>query len=164
MLSLIADINVRGDSGRYLKQYLELMREHLFAIFTQYRSIFGEDYNVEVGLKTNGEENTSKYSAEAEVLFSQHVLPSFALNVTKHIEETLKSHLASIPLDDRQTRQSLLTQLLYCGQSLARVGCDFTDVVIGAFFDGADAKEEEWVWEMTAAHRQRMTKLLQTAA
>jgi hypothetical protein len=101
-------------------------------------------------------------SLEAEISFTQNILPSFALNIAEHIHQTLETYLPSIPFDDRQTRQSLLTQLLYCAQSLARVGCDFTDIVIGTFFDGAEVKEEEWAWEVTSAHRQRMAKLLQT--
>jgi hypothetical protein len=135
------------------------MREHLFAIFTQYRSIFSEDYDF--GVKETPEP-IGNLSPDAEIAFSHNVLPSFALNITDHIHETLSTHLPSIPYDDRQTRQSLLTQLLYCAQSLARVGCDFTDVVIGTFFEGADIQEEKWVWEVTSAHRQRMAKLLQT--
>jgi len=101
-------------------------------------------------------------SPEGEVLFAQNVLPSFALSITDHILQTLHTHLLSIEYSDRQTRQSLLTQLLYCAQSLARVGCDFTDVVISTFFEGGDTQEEEWVWEVTSAHRQRMAKLLQS--
>ena len=165
LLSLISNIDVRNDSGKYLKQYFELMREHLFAIFTQYRSIFGEDFEFNAGLKAETDENTiGNLSPEAEKLFSHRVLPSFALNITDHIHRTLQMHLPSIPYEDRQTRQSLLTQLLYCAQSLGRVGCDFTDVVIGNFFEGADIVEEEWVWEVTNAHRQRMAKLLQSTA
>jgi hypothetical protein len=137
------------------------MREHLFAIFTQYRSIFSEDYDF--GIKEKPEEQLiGSLSPDAEILFTQNVLPSFALNITDHIHQTLQTHLPSIPYDDRQTRQSLLTQLLYCAQSLARVGCDFTDVVIGTFFEGAEIQEEEWVWEVTSTHRQRMAKLLST--
>jgi conserved oligomeric Golgi complex subunit 8 len=141
------------------------MREHLFAIFTQYRSIFSEDYdfNTNANLKDNSDTDLiGNLSPEAEILFTQNILSSFALNITDHIHQTLETHLSSIPYDDRSTRQSLLTQLLYCAQSLARVGCDFTDAVIGTFFDGADPQEEEWVWEVTSAHRQRMAKLLQT--
>ena len=139
------------------------MREHLFAIFTQYRSIFSEDYDFNTNKTNVSDVQTSgNLSPQGESLFTQNILPSFALNITDHILRTLQTHLPSIPYDDRQTRQSLLTQLLYCAQSLARVGCDFTDVVIGTFFEGTDIKEEEWVWEVTSAHRQRMAKLLQT--
>ena len=161
----MSEIDVRNDNAKYLKQYFELMREHLFAIFTQYRSIFSEDYEFNTNTNTNNkadDQAIGNLSPEGELLFTQNILPSFALNITDHILQTLQSHLPSIPYDDRQTRQSLLTQLLYCAQSLARVGCDFTDVVIGTFFEGTDTKEEEWVWEVTSAHRQRMAKLLQT--
>jgi len=140
------------------------MREHLFAIFTQYRSIFSDDiddYNVNLR-DTSDTPPPGILSPQAEMYFTQNILPSFALNITDHIHQTLQTHLPSIPFDDRQTRQSLLTQLLYCAQSLARVGCDFTDIVIGTFFEGAEAQEEGWVWEVTGAHRQRMAKLLQT--
>lgn len=161
-MSLIADIDVR-DSGKYLKQYFELMREHLFAIFTQYRSIFSEDYEFDATFKQRTDIDTiGTLSPEAEILFTSNILPSFAINVTDHVGQTLLAHLPSIPYDDRQTRQSLLTQFLYCAQSLARVGCDFSDSVIGAFFEGSDGKEEEWVWEVTSSHRQRMARLLQT--
>jgi len=163
LLSLIADIDAR-DSGKYLKQYLELMREHLFAIFTQFRSIFSEDYAFDTALKERTDIDIIRnLSPEAEILFASNILPSFALNITDHINHTLQEHLPSIPSDDRQTRQSLLTQLLYCAQSLARVGCDFSESVIGSFFEGSDGNEEEWVWEVTRSHKQRTAKLLQTA-
>lgn len=162
LLSFISDIDSRGDGGRYLKLYFELMREHLFAIFTQYRSIFSEDYDFSNLTENSVDENIGNLSPKEETLFSQNILPSFALHITDHIHQTLKTHLPSVPYDDRQTRQSLLTQLLYCAQSLARVGCDFTDIVIGSFFEGAEKSEEEWVWEITSAHRQRMSKLLQS--
>jgi conserved oligomeric Golgi complex subunit 8 len=146
-----------------LKQYFELMREHLFAIFTQYRSIFSEDYDFNTSLRDKADiDLIGNLSPQAEVLFTLNILPSFALSITDHIHQTLQDHLPSIPFENRQTRQSLLTQLLYCAQSLARVGCDFTDIVIGTFFAGADVQEEKWVWEFTGAHRQRMAKLLQT--
>jgi hypothetical protein len=160
---LISEIDGRADGAKYLKQYFELMREHLFAIFTQYRSIFSEDYDLDMkGKPDDRDQFPGNLSPEAEILFTRNVLPSFALNISDHIHQTLQKNLPSIPYEDRQTRQSLLTQLLYCAQSLARVGCDFTDVVIGAFFEGVDVKEEEWIWEVTSAHRQRMAKLLQT--
>lgn len=140
------------------------MREHLFAIFTQYRSIFSDDYEFEATMKDKADNDAvGNLSPEEEILFIRNVLPSFALNITDHIQQTLKTHLPSIPYEDRQTRQSLLTQLLYCAQSLARVGCDFTDIVIGTFFQGADQMEEVWVWEVASSHRQRMAKLLQSA-
>lgn len=142
------------------------MREHLFAIFTQYRSIFSEDYdyNTNIGDKSADViDLIGNLTPDAEITFTQNILPSFALNITNHIHQTLQKYLPSIPFDDRQTRQSLLTQLLYCAQSLARVGCDFTDIVVGTFFEGAvDVQEEEWVWEVCSSHRQRMAKLLQT--
>jgi len=159
----VSDIDSRIDNGRYLKQYFELMREHLFAIFTQYRSVFSEDYDFNSLHEKTDDQGIGNLSSHEEILFNQNVLPSFALHITNHINETLQTYLPAIPYEDRQTRQSLLTQLLYCAQSLARVGCDFTDVVIGSFFEGADSKEEEeWVWEVTNAHRQRMSKLLQS--
>ena len=139
------------------------MREHLFAIFTQYRSIFSEDYEFNTTNRNKSDvPMIGNLSPEGEVLFAQNVLPSFALSITDHILQTLQTHLLSIEYSDRQTRQSLLPQLLYCAQSLARVGCDFTDIVISTFFEGGDTKEEEWVWEVTSAHRQRMAKLLQS--
>ena len=140
------------------------MREHLFAIFTQSRSIFSEDYEFDTALKEGTNTDIiGNLSPEAEILFTSNILASFALNVTDHINQTLQAHLPLIPYDDRQTRQSLLTQLLYCAQSLARVGCDFSESVIGSFFEGPDGKEEEWVWDVISSHRQRTAKLLQTA-
>ena len=144
LLSLISDIDGRGDNGKYLKQYFELIREHLFAIFTQYRSIFSEEYHFNSNLEDNTDiDLIGNLSPQAEGTFTQHILASFALNITNHIHQTLQSYLPSIPYDDRQTRQSLLTQLLYCAQSLARVGCDFTDIVIGTFFEGADINNRD---------------------
>src|SRR5271169_3231026 len=71
LLSLISDIDVRTDNAKYLKQYFELMREHLFAIFTQYRSIFSEDYGL-LSTSDTKEQNVGNLSPEGETLFTQN--------------------------------------------------------------------------------------------
>ncbi|OLL24014.1 Conserved oligomeric Golgi complex subunit 8 [Neolecta irregularis DAH-3] len=98
------------DGYRYLKRFIEVIREYSFTIISQYKSIFGE---------------------EASNSFSSHILSLFALNLVDWIKNMLQHHLHKVR--DVELKKNLLNQLLYCSGSLARVGVEFSGVICELF-------------------------------
>lgn len=128
---------------RYLKRYIEIFREQSFAIVSMYRSIFpaGTDApTAPAGGAAEGKEDP------LEPLPSS--LSTFPLYLVDMLLETLRAYLPTVK--DQASRDSLLTQVLYCAGSLGRLGGDF-----GLFLAGLDLgseAEEEWV-EVVKRHR-----------
>ncbi|KAH7413297.1 Dor1-like family-domain-containing protein [Cadophora sp. MPI-SDFR-AT-0126] len=148
---------------RYLKRYIEIFREQSFAIISMYRSIFpaGNSAQEEALLKGLGREKGNGVKKDEDPL---QPLPSslgtFPLQLVGMLEETLRRYLPNVR--DRSSRDSLLTQVLYCAGSLGRLGGDFslllaflgesekTDVEDGEEED--EEEDEEWV-EVIRKHR-----------
>lgn len=150
---------------RYLKRYIEIFREQSFAIISMYKSIFpstptdnvnGEDLASKFksfGLKTLPPERSVGKDDPLGPLPS--ALATFPLHLVQLLTETLKRYMPNIR--DKASRESLLTQLLYCAGSLGRLGGDFS--IITALLegegseDGDDDKEQcEWA-EVMKKHR-----------
>jgi len=137
---------------RYLKRYIEIFREQSFAIISMYRSIFPPAANSheESLLKGMGRE-----MAEEDPLKPlPSALGTFPLTLVGMLEETLRKYLPNVK--DRSSRDSLLTQVLYCAGSLGRLGGDFSMML--AFLNEAEETleeeddGEEWV-EVIRKHR-----------
>lgn len=127
---------------RYLKRYIEIFREQSFAIVSMYRSIFpvGTDAPTAPVGAADGKEDP------LEPLPSS--LSTFPLYLVDMLLETLRIYFPTVK--DQASRDSLLTQVLYCAGSLGRLGGDF-----GLFLAGLDLgseAEEEWV-EVVKRHR-----------
>lgn len=132
---------------RYLKRYIEIFREQSFAIISVFRSIFPHD---------------TEDKAKAEQSDPLQPLPSalatFPLYLVDMLQETLMRYLPNVR--DRSSRDSLLTQVLYCAGSLGRLGGDFSMML--AFLDEEEDDDEddddedegdaEWV-EVIKKHR-----------
>ncbi|KAB5563523.1 Dor1-like family-domain-containing protein [Coniochaeta sp. 2T2.1] len=121
---------------RYLKRYVEIFREQSFAIVSMFRSIFPSADGAANGEKGDG----------LEPLPSG--LSTFPLYLVDMLMETLRTYLPTVK--DQASRDSLLTQVLYCASSLGRLGGDF-----GLFLAGLDVGrdgEDEWV-EVVKRHR-----------
>ncbi|OJD34836.1 dor1-like family protein [Diplodia corticola] len=152
---------------RYLKRYIEIFREQSFAIISMYKSIFpsalpapgsaGDD-NTELGqglkspTRTGGEDDTLQPLPSALATFPQHLI--------ELLSETLRKYLPNV--HDRASRDSLLTQVLYCAGSLGRLGGDF-GMLLALLEDGSDESEdedneEEWV-EVMKKHRIQASRL-----
>ncbi|CAL3967026.1 unnamed protein product [Diplocarpon coronariae] len=136
---------------RYLKRYIEIFREQSFAIISMFRSIFPSSHDDTTAiLKTLGRDGHTK---EDPLLPLPSSLGTFPLQLVRMLEETLKRYLPNVR--DRSSRDSLLTQVLYCAGSLGRLGGDF-GVVLAFLGEGAgddgDEEEEEWV-EVIRRHR-----------
>ncbi|KUI62446.1 Conserved oligomeric Golgi complex subunit 8 [Cytospora mali] len=125
---------------RYLKRYIEIFREQSFAIVSMYRSIFP------TGADAPGSTTIDEKHDPLEPLPS--TLSTFPMYLVDMLIETLRMYLPTVK--DQASRDSLLTQVLYCAGSLGRLGGDF-----GLFLAGLDLgseAEEEWV-EVVRRHR-----------
>ncbi|KAI7376170.1 hypothetical protein KC336_g19852, partial [Hortaea werneckii] len=145
-----------SQTERYLKRYLEIFREQSFGIVSMYKSIFpgnlpgttssssSSSTTTATAPATNtapsnpGNEksapnDTSSGPQEAEDQWPDplHPLPSplssFSLHLVSLLKETLHLYLPN--LTEKSSRESLLTQVLYCASSLGRLGADFGMVV-----------------------------------
>ncbi|KAH9817748.1 Dor1-like protein [Teratosphaeria destructans] len=114
-----AQVSALGtQSERYLKRYIEIFREQSFAIVSMYKSIFPTDLpSHEAASAGDGP------PAEDPLQPLPSPLASFALHLVDMLSEELRGYLPSIT--DKQSRESLLTQVLYCAGSLGRLGADF---------------------------------------
>ena len=142
---------------RYLKRYIEIFREQSFAIISMYRSIFPPpaapmDISLPPSLKASQEQDPLQPLPSA--------LGTFPLKLVSMLEDTLRKYLPNVR--DRSSRDSLLTQVLYCAGSLGRLGGDFSMIL--AFLNDVDIGEEneeeseEWV-EVIRKHRVLAGKL-----
>lgn len=126
---------------RYLKRYIEIFREQSFAIISMYKSIFPPtDTDGSLG-GANANEDPLQPLPSA--------LATFPLHLIEMLTETLKQYLPNI--QDRSSRDSLLTQVLYCAGSLGRLGGDFS-MILALLTDDKDEENEEWV-EVIKKHK-----------
>ncbi|KAI9487885.1 MAG: oligomeric Golgi complex subunit 8, partial [Benjaminiella poitrasii] len=88
------------DAFEYLKRFIDVMREQMFEIGTQYISIFSNEQST--------------------------LLPDYMVQVIELIRTTLNTYLPMI--EDTSSLSSVLTQLQYCGMSLGRIGLDFRHI------------------------------------
>ncbi|KAF2138569.1 uncharacterized protein K452DRAFT_233911 [Aplosporella prunicola CBS 121167] len=154
---------------RYLKRYIELFREQSFAIVSMYKSIFPS------ALPAPGSSDEGGAGADAgdgadepdNLQPLPSALASFPLHLVELLAETLRAYMPNVR--ERASRDSLLTQVLYCANSLGRLGGDFGMVLAllaeelqeegeGGEGEGEDDEEEEWV-EVMKKHRVQASRL-----
>jgi hypothetical protein len=163
---------------RYLKRYVEVFREQSFAIISMYKSIFpsalpmpgmaGSDVTSPIGTpkQTATEDATASYF-EADDDKPPSALATFAPHLVDMLSETLRAYMPNI--SERSSRDSLLTQVLYCAGSLGRLGADFGlmlallgDELNEEDEDGetghVDEDEHEWV-QVMKKHRVQASRL-----
>ncbi|KUJ08594.1 Dor1-like protein [Mollisia scopiformis] len=133
---------------RYLKRYIEIFREQSFAIISMYRSIFPPATNHEEAL-LKGLGREEKKTEEDPLMPLPSALGSFPLQLVGMLEDTLRKYLPNVR--DRSSRDSLLTQVLYCAGSLGRLGGDFS-MILAFLNEGDEETEDEWV-EVIRKHR-----------
>lgn len=161
---------------KYLKKYLEIFREQSFAIISMYKSIFPSALPAPGSSDETAPSSSFTTSTQAPADPSQPIpsaLATFPLHLTQTLFETLRTYLPNVT--DRSSRDSLLTQVLYCAGSLGRLGADFSMMI--ALLEeelrinkededeDADATEladvevdEEWV-EVMKKHRVQASRL-----
>ena len=155
---------------RYLKRYIEIFREQSFAIISMFNSIFpqGEaagDGDLNFQFKSLGLKSAAPDRLVIDEDDPLQPLPSavttFPLHLVELLTETLETYLPSVR--DKSSRESLLTQVLYCASSLGRLGGDF-GMILAILDDGDEESEEEeditpeWV-SMMKKHRELSGRL-----
>ncbi|RMZ82551.1 hypothetical protein DV738_g1593, partial [Chaetothyriales sp. CBS 135597] len=153
--------SVQGQqTERYLKKYIEILREQSFATISMFRNIFP----------------TPESKEDDDVLQLPTALASFPLHLVETFMETLRTYLPNI--SDPASRESLLMQVLYAANSLGRLGADFSMFI--AFLpeistvasrpvppegeeSGEEHKEPEWA-QVMQKHRIQAARLEALAA
>lgn len=142
---------------KYLKRYVEIFREQSFSIISMHRSIFPPPVHTtateEALLKSRG-----VTTGEEDLLLPlPSAISTFPLQLVGMLEAVLKQYLPNVR--DKSSRDSLLTQVLYCAGSLGRLGGDFSMLLAGLVDDVEDEEEnDDWV-EVTRKHRVLAGKL-----
>ncbi|KAI7240482.1 hypothetical protein KC330_g1228 [Hortaea werneckii] len=166
-----------SQTERYLKRYLEIFREQSFGVVSMYKSIFPGNLPgttssssstttkptaptntapskppLNTNHKNPNPDDPSSPNPDAEEYGTDplHPLPSplssFSLHLVSLLKETLHLYLPN--LTEKSSRESLLTQVLYCASSLGRLGADFGMVVAevleseGGEWEGDEEVEE----------------------
>ncbi|KAG5296785.1 Dor1-like family protein [Histoplasma ohiense] len=124
---------------RFLKRYIEIYREQSFAIVSMYKNIFaptpsestlvstsvpGLDLR-DLSLQTKQGTNLRKTPDLLPCL--PPALATFPMHLAQLLTETLKGYLPNVK--DKSSRESLLTQVLYCASSLGRLGGNFSMIL-----------------------------------
>ncbi|KAK5130094.1 hypothetical protein LTR08_002482 [Meristemomyces frigidus] len=159
-----------SQSERYLKRYIEIFREQSFSIISMYKSIFA------TGLPVFNPSTTTT-AADDGVDSGDPLLPlpsplaSFTMKLVEMLTTVLSTYMPNIT--DKQARESLGGQVLFCAGSLGRLGGDFGCMIalLGAenvgndnedgLGDGEDEVEEdepEWV-QIMLKHRIQASRL-----
>ncbi|KAG0164621.1 hypothetical protein DFQ28_003376 [Apophysomyces sp. BC1034] len=113
------------EGADYLKRYVDVMREQMFEITTQYMSVFSNE------------------NQEPMMLLSDYMV-----HLITSMQSTLSHHLRQI--EDTSALASLLTQLQYCGMSLSRVGLDFRHLFVHVFEEAVRPLILKWIDEATS--------------
>ncbi|KAI9811715.1 MAG: hypothetical protein M1827_005260 [Pycnora praestabilis] len=141
---------------RYLKRYIEIFREQSFAIISMYKSIFPssslgpgstpDTQRLSSSLKTPAFKSSTINGIAAPKPLEEdpfYPLPSalstFPLHLVDLLTDTLRKFLPNV--QDRGSRESLLTQVLYCAGSLGRLGGDFS-MILASLNDPDDDSED----------------------
>ena len=103
---------------RYLKRYVDVWREGVYDLVSQFTTIFLE--------------RSASSPETAELLHS--LLTTYTTHLLSVLLGTLETTLPTV--QDPSALNSLLTQLTYCATSFSRIGLDFR-WIIGGLFEGA---------------------------
>ncbi|KAK9480223.1 oligomeric Golgi complex subunit 8 [Lipomyces japonicus] len=130
---------LRSMPEKYLKRYIELFREFVFAAIVGFRSIFPKEDADSIALPmeySSSYNDAAQSKTDAETPFGEshgtvnagdQLLSSFIYNTTYQLKQTVKDILPLIP--DNSTYASLYLQVIYSSQSLGRVGGEFWSVL-----------------------------------
>jgi hypothetical protein len=124
--ALIAAIEREGadqfeDTSSYLKRYIDVFREHLYEIVTQFSAIFLER------VPTEGAQPSLVPIVESH----NQLLGEIAHHIIEQLRSVLNSSLPHI--SDPSALNALLSQLSYCGSAFARIGLDFRPILPALF-------------------------------
>jgi hypothetical protein len=138
------------DSFEYIKQYVDVIREQVFEIITQYSSMFSDN-----GKLYGGQDESTKGN-EPRLLTAGATLADYVTFVLEEMRRTIDEHLINIK--DISQLSSLLTQLMYCGMSLGRVGLDFRSLFAIRFQDAMLKLTESLIDDAKKGFKDAITK------
>lgn len=123
---------------RYLKRYIEIFREQTFVIISMFKSIFPSS----VIAMQDGRAGSSEVAAGKEDPLQPlpSALSTFPLHLIDLLAKTLQAYLPNVR--DKASRESLLTQVLYCAGSLGRLGGDFS-MILAMLEEGEEDEERK---------------------
>ncbi|KAK7468475.1 hypothetical protein VKT23_002984 [Stygiomarasmius scandens] len=116
----------KEDLTRYMKKYIDLWREGVYDILTQYSSIFLE--HPESNKSSDSSANSSELLFSLRALLTAYTSRAFHSHLLPLLSPSLT--LCNFPLS---SLPSILTQLTYCATAFARVGMDFRGILGGLF-------------------------------
>ncbi|PSK41829.1 hypothetical protein B9Z65_9215 [Elsinoe australis] len=158
-------------SERYLKRFIEIFREQSFAIVSMYKSIFPTALPVPgTNVKDQADSNnglkdgpTSGASTGTEASMTDDrasALAGFVPELIDMISDDLRRYLPNV--SDRSSRDSLLSQVLFCAGSLGRLGADFGLMLALLEEDlgsqRSSSEDPEWV-DVMKKHRVQASRL-----
>ncbi|KAJ3105943.1 conserved oligomeric Golgi complex component [Phlyctochytrium planicorne] len=133
----------------YMKKYTEILREHLFDIVTQYKAIFSETITTNPSTTSSATSSSHSFAShsqsgrpsflmmpESTPHATMSILSSYAVFRIHAFSAELTKHIAHVT--DANAINSLLTQTMYFGLSMGRVGMDFRDIVAQVFEDAIE--------------------------
>lgn len=139
-------------TDRYLKRYVEIFREQSFAIVSLYKNIFSSeqsDSDPASGLRGVDSARSQSTHSDDPLQKIPSALATFPMHLVQLLTDTMRTYLPNVR--DRSSRESLLTQLLYCAASLGRLGGDFGMILTELSGEDEDITYE---WEdVTRKHR-----------
>ncbi|KAJ5541386.1 hypothetical protein N7494_006462 [Penicillium frequentans] len=135
-------------TDRYLKRYIEIFREQSFAIVSLYKNIFAAEQSESESTTLGLRGANSKQKSSDPLQNRPSALATFPMHLVQLLTDTMRTYLPNVR--DRSSRESLLTQLLYCAASLGRLGGDFGMILTE--LSGEEEIEYEWE-EVMRKHR-----------
>jgi hypothetical protein len=149
---------------RFLKRYIEIYREQSFAIVALYKNIFAPEQSdsdlaatnipgLPVNLKTKPPVKSHKRDPLQAL---PPAVATFPMHLVWLLTETLRTYLPNV--QDKSSRESLLTQVLYCAASLGRLGGDFSMILSELAIPEESAKNIEGGRDMVEEWEQVMKK------
>ncbi|ODV86449.1 hypothetical protein CANARDRAFT_22341 [[Candida] arabinofermentans NRRL YB-2248] len=130
-LEILSPLKNSNSIDRYLKRCVEVIREHCFQTIMSFESIFPNDHDK----KTNS------------------LLFSFIKSLILRLCSILKENFDKV---GKISKDGLLLQLIYCSQSLVRIGGDFNLIILEELKDVIDKKN----WCMILKKQKELIKSL----
>jgi len=140
------DDREKEDLARYLKKYVDLWREGVYDVITQYTTIFLEKTSpAAIALQGGATTKVNQAKSPKSPAFATSVSAGDEQQwirlhtlITTYASRALTTHLVpvlspSLPLLSMSLLPSLLTQLTYCSTAFARVGLDFRGILSALF-------------------------------
>ncbi|KAH9486459.1 Conserved oligomeric Golgi complex subunit 8 [Psilocybe cubensis] len=135
------DDREKEDLARYLKKYIDLWREGVYDVITQYSTIFLEKSSTTSVPQSPTKPASAKTTSDSvQTTDASHNWIRLHSLITTYASRALTTHLLpllspSLPLLSLSLLPSFLTQLSYCSTAFARVGLDFRSILSCLFSD-----------------------------